>query len=226
MGANLVGMGQTDSKQSRDRLRKSEAKDQRNIAIYEAHMKGNSVRTIQEEFAIKSTQTVHLAISKGKALVIERGIDLEERRISIDQLFSNTLGHLAGEVARQADEGRIQTIERSDGSREIRRTKGIDPRTAEALARSADRWAQFLGLTDRAQEVNQQATVINLAPASDAMAFEQQWTGAAEPVNVTPSESRSESNGVLMPAEASTALQGPTAREAVEASDHPQQELF
>lgn len=149
-------------------------------------MRGNSVRAIQEEFAIKSTQTVHLAISKGKALVIERGIDLEERRISIDQLFANTLGHLAGEVARQADEGRIQTIERSDGSREIRRTKGIDPRTAEALARSADRWGQFLGLTDRAAEVNQQATVINLAPPADAAAFEQQWTGAAETVDVTP----------------------------------------
>ena len=112
-------------------------------------MAGNSVRTIQNEFAIKSTQTVHLAIGRGKELVKERGIDLDDRRIEIDQLFNNTLGHLAGEIQRQADEGRIQTIERSDGSKEIRRTKGIDPRTAEALARSADRWAQFLGITDR-----------------------------------------------------------------------------
>ena len=210
----------------RDRKRVSEARQERDIAIYQSHMKGNSQRAIQEEFSIKSCQTVHIAIQRGRELVKERGIDIEERRISIDQLFSNTLGMLAGEVARQADEGRIQTIERSDGTHEIRRTKGIDPRTAEALARSADRWAQFLGLTDRAQEVNQQATVINLAPPADAMAFEQQWTGAAEPVDVTPSESRSESNGVLMPAEASTALQEPTAKRAVEASDRVQRELF
>ena len=153
-------------------------------------MRGNSIRAIQKEFQIKSTKTVWSAVGRGKDLVIERGIDLEVRRIEIDEMFKNTLGHLAGEVARQAGEGRIQTIERSDGSREIRRTKGIDPRTAEALARSADRWAQFLGITDRAQEVNQQATVINLAPAADAMAFEQQWTGAPEnepkTVDVTP----------------------------------------
>ena len=147
-------------------------------------MRGNSVRAIQEEFSIKSTQTVHLAISKGKELVIERGIDLEERRISIDQLFANTLGHLAGEVARQADEGRIQTIERNDGTSEIRRTKGIDPRTAEALARSADRWAQFLGVTDRAAEVSNQATVINLSAPADGASFADRWSGNSEATTV------------------------------------------
>ena len=206
--------------------KRSEALIARDVAIYERYQAGLSVRAICDEFGIKSTQTVHAGIQRGKQIVLERGIDIDERRISIDQLFANTLGHLAGEVARQADVGRIQTIERSDGSREIRRTKGIDPRTAEALARSADRWAQFLGITDRAQEVNHQATVINLAPPADAAAFEQQWTGTAEPVDVTPSESKSESKGELMPADASAALQEPTAKGAVEASDHPQQELF
>ena len=149
-------------------------------------MAGNSVRTIQNEFSIKSTQTVHLAIGRGKELVKERGIDLDDRRIEIDQLFNNTLGHLAGEIQRQADEGRIQTIERSDGSKEIRRTKGIDPRTAEALARSADRWAQFLGITDRANEVNQQATVIQLSAPADGASFTDRWS-SGETVDVTPS---------------------------------------
>ena len=174
-------------KKQRDRPRVSEAREERDLAIYKSHMRGNSIRAIQEEFQIKSTKTVWSAVNRGKDLVVERGIDIEERRIEIDQLFANTLGHLAGEVARQADEGRIQTIERSDGSKEIRRTKGIDPRTAEALARSADRWAQFLGVTDRAAEVNAATTVINLAPPADALAFEQQWTGAGETVDVTPS---------------------------------------
>ncbi|CAI8310955.1 MAG: Uncharacterised protein [Synechococcus sp. MIT S9220] len=173
-------MGQTLSKQARSRLRISKAREQRDIAIYQSHMAGNSVRTIQDEFAIKSTQTVHAAISRGKELVKERGIDLEDRRIEIDQLFANTLGHLAGEIQRQADEGRIQTIERSDGSREIRRTKGIDPRTAEALARSSDRWAQFLGITDRANEVQQQATVIQLGTPSDGASFSDKWSANSE----------------------------------------------
>ena len=206
--------------------KRSEALIARDVAIYERYQAGLSVRAICDEFGIKSTQTVHAGIQRGKQIVLERGIDIDERRISIDQLFANTLGHLAGEVARQADEGRIQTIERSDGSREIRRTKGIDPRTAEALARSADRWAQFLGLTDRAQEVNQQATVINLAPPADAAAFEQQWTGAAETVDVTASECKSECNDRVLAADSSAALERPTAHKAVEAPDRAQGELF
>ena len=96
----------------------------------------------------------------------------------MDTCTKNTLGMLAGEIARQTDEGRIQTIERSDGSREIRRTKGVDPRTAEALARSADRWAQFLGITDRAQEVNAASTtLIQLSAPADGASFGDRWSG-------------------------------------------------
>ena len=163
---------------------------QRDIAIYESHMRGNSVRAIQDEFAIKSTSTVHLAISRGKEIVIERGIQIEERRIEIDQLFQNTLGHLAGEIQRQADEGRITQIKRSDGSSEVRRTKGIDPRTAEALARSADRWAQFLGLTDRAAEVTQATTLINLGTPSDGASFADKWSQTVDTTASLPTDGR------------------------------------
>tara|TARA_B100000674_G_scaffold149477_1_gene118893 strand:+ start:9425 stop:10063 length:639 start_codon:yes stop_codon:yes gene_type:complete len=176
-------MGQALSKQ-RDRKRNSEARQERDIAIYQSHMRGNSQRAIQAEFSIKSCQTVHAAIIRGRELVKERGIDLEERRIEIDEMFKNTLGHLAGEVARQADEGRIVEIERNDGSKEIRRTRGIDPRTAEALARSADRWAQFLGVTDRAAEVSNQATVINLSAPADGASFADRWSSNSEPETV------------------------------------------
>jgi len=185
-------MAETHKKQTRPRgadqratPRVSEAREQRDIAIYESHLRGNSIRAIQEEFKIKSTKTVWTALNRGKDLVIERGIDVEERRIEIDQLFANTLGMLAGEIARQTDEGRIQTIERSDGSREIRRTKGVDPRTAEALARSADRWAQFLGITDRANEVtNQAVTMVQLTAPADGASFGSKWGG--ESVDVVP----------------------------------------
>ena len=183
-------------KKHRDRPRVSEARDQRDIKIYESHMRGNSIRAIQDEFQIKSTKTVWSAVNRGKELVIDRGIDVEERRIEIDQLFANTLGMLAGEVARQCDEGRIQTIERSDGSKEIRRTKGVDPRTAEALARSADRWGQFLGLTDRANEVTQQATtLVQLTAPGDGAAFADRWSGAGAGETVDVSSSSEHESG-------------------------------
>ena len=88
--AIIDDMGQALSKQ-RDRKRNSEARQDRDIAIYQSHMRGNSQRAIQEEFSIKSCQTVHAAIIRGRELVKERGIDLEERRIEIDEMFKNTL---------------------------------------------------------------------------------------------------------------------------------------
>ncbi len=180
-------MGQTHQKQARLKPRKkprvSETQQERDIEIYQSHMKGNSVRAVQELFEIKSTRTVHDAIKRGREIVKERGIDLDVRRIEIDVMFRNTLGHLAGEIQRQADEGRIVQISRNDGSTEVRRTKGIDPRTAEALARSADRWAQFLGETDRATEVNA-PTVIQLAAPADGAAFANRWNSAEPAVDV------------------------------------------
>ena len=169
---------------------------QRDIAIYQSHMRGNSVRAIQDEFAIKSTSTVHLAISRGKEIVIERGIELEERRIEIDQLFQNTLGALAIEIQRQADEGRITQISRNDGSTEVRRIKGICPRTAEALARSADRWAQFLGITDRANESGGDISqsVVFVAPAANAA----EWDALQTPAQAIDVEASGPISGPLI----------------------------
>ena len=146
-------------------------------------MNGLSIRAIGDDIGLKSSRSAWDAVNRGKKYVEENGINIERRTIEIDQLFKNTLGHLAGEIARQADEGRIVEIERNDGSKEVRRTRGIDPRTAEALARSADRWAQFLGITDRATEVNQQATVINLSAPTDGAAFADKWN-SSETVDV------------------------------------------
>ncbi len=220
-------MGQTVTEQKKlpGKQKRTEARIQRDIAIYQSHMRGNSVRAICDEFQIKSTQTIWGAINRGRQHVIDQGIDHEVRRIEIDEMFKNTLGHLAGEIQRQADEGRIVEIERNDGSKEIRRTRGIDPRTAEALARSADRWAQFLGVTDRATEVNQQATVINLSAPTDGAAFADKWN-STETVDVTPSESKSESNAHVIVGNAIAEQEGPTARKAVESPERTQQELF
>jgi hypothetical protein len=153
-------MSKTFAEQSRrgaDKAKRTDALIQRSIRAYELSLDGLSVRAIGDELGLKSTNTVWDSIQRGKQYVLEHGIDIDIRRIEIDKLFKSTLGALAEEVQRQCREGRIQTIERNDGTSEIRRTKGIDPRTAEALARSADRWAQFLGLMELRPtvEVNQ-----------------------------------------------------------------------
>lgn len=165
-------MSQTDTKH-RSHPRRSEALIQRDVRAYEMHVNGLSVRAIGEEIGLKSSRTAWDAINRGRKHVEENGIDVERRKIEIDQLFKNTLGALAQEVRRQCAEGRIQLIERSDGTFERRTTKGVDPRTAEALARSADRWGQFLGLTDRANEVTQQAvTMVQLSAPDDGAALD------------------------------------------------------
>lgn len=178
-------MSQTDTKRPGQR-RRNQALIDRDVKAYELHMAGLSIRAIGEEIGLKSSRTAWDAVNRGKEHVIDNGIDIEERRIQIDQLFANTLSHLAEEVSRQSAEGRIQTIERSDGTSEIRRTKGIDPRTAEALARSADRWAQFLGVTDRAAEVSSSTTLIQLSAPTDGASFTDRWSQPAIEVEASP----------------------------------------
>ncbi len=175
-------MEQTITEQTRlpGKQRRSQALIERDVRAYERHMAGLSVRAIGDELSIKSTQTVWGSIQRGKSYVEEHGIDVEERKIEIDQLFKRTLGALAEEIQIQRKEGRVTLITRNDGSEEIRRIKGIDPRTAEALARSADRWAQFLGITDRGQEVNQASTtLIQLAAPADGASFGSKWAEGA-----------------------------------------------
>ena len=204
--------------------KRTEAQIARDIALYEAHMRGNSVRAICDDFGIKSTQTVWGGIQRGKQLVIERGIDIEERRIDIDQMFKSTLGYLAKAVEQQSFEGQIETIH-GPGGTIVKTKKGIDPRIAGELSRSLNRWAEFCGLLDRAPELKQQATVINLSAPTDGAAFADKWN-STEKVEITASESKSESTDALLLADASPQLERPTAMKAVDTQKRTQQELF
>jgi hypothetical protein len=144
---------------------------ERDIRAYEMHMNGISVRAVGEEIGLAGARSAWLAIERGRQHVEENGIDIERRRIEIDQLFRNTLGALAEEVRRQCREGRVTEITYPDGKVERRVQRGVEGRTAEALARSADRWAQFLGLTDRAPEGPSATTFISLSAPADGAAF-------------------------------------------------------
>ena len=170
-------MAQTVSKH-RARPLVSEAKIQRDIAIYKRHMMGLSIRAIQDEFAIKSTQTVHLAIQRGREYVIDRGINVEERRIEIDQLFNETLGLLIKTARHQSEKGVEEFFVDQNGNRSMKRRPGVDPRIAGELSRSLNRWAEFCGLLERAPEVNQATTtLIQLATPADGANFADRWSG-------------------------------------------------
>ncbi len=208
----------------RNKLTANFTRIERDLRAYELTLAGCSVRGVCEELGIKSTQTAHNAILRGKKFALENGIDIEEHRIDIDRMFKQTLGLLVATAQQQHLEGQIETIHSPDGTI-VKTKKGIDPRIAGELSRSLNRWAEFCGLLDRAPEVNQQATVIQLSAPADGASFTDRWS-SAETVDVASSESRNESNGELMPAEASTALQGPTAKGAVDTLDRVQPELF
>jgi len=153
---------------------------ERDLKAYELHMMGCTVRGVGQELGIKSSQTTFNAINRGRDYAITNGINVEERKIEIDRLFKVTLGALAEEIQVQRREGRVTLISRNDGSEEVRRIKGVDPRTAEAFARSADRWAQFLGLTDRAAEVSQaNTTFVQLSAPADGANFSERWASQA-----------------------------------------------
>ena len=176
-------MAQTVSKH-RARPLVSEAKIQRDIAIYKRHMMGLSIRAIQDEFAIKSTQTVHLAIQRGREYVIDRGINVEERRIEIDQLFNETLGLLIKTARHQSEKGVEEFFVDQNGNKSMKRRPGVDPRIAGELSRSLNRWAEFCGLLERAPEVNQSTTLIQLATPADGASFTDRW-GSGETVEIS-----------------------------------------
>jgi hypothetical protein len=207
-----------------DKSTASVPRQERDLKAYSLALSGISVRGIMEELEIKSTQTAWSAIERGKKIAIEKGIDVEERRIDIDRMFKETLGLLVSTAKTQAFEGQIETTHGPMGTI-VKTKKGIDPRIAGELSRSLNRWAEFCGLLERAPELNQHATVINLSAPTDGASFSDKWN-PPETVDITPSESKSESNLALSASDASPQLEQPTAYEAVDGPERAQQELF
>ena len=156
---------------------------ERDIKAYELHMMGLSIRGVQEELAIKAIQTANDAIKRGKKYCIERGINVEERKIEIDVMFKETLGALAQTIREQSQNGCLEYFTDPQGNVSTKRKAGIDPRIAGELSRSLHRWSEFLGIMDRAQEVNSNSTtLIQLAVPSDGASFSDKWSGKGETV--------------------------------------------
>jgi len=156
-------------KQTVAKQKRSEALIERDIAIYKRQMRGLSVRALCEEFGLKSTQSVHIAIQRGREYAKTQGIDVEARRIEINELFEETLLEAVQQLREQRQHGQEVFFVDQDGNKSMKRTKGADVRLIGEIGRSLHRWSEFLGLMDRAPEQNVQATTVVLtAPAAGA----------------------------------------------------------
>lgn len=181
-------MSQTVSKHpapGNPKLAGSLTKIERDLKAYQLHLAGCTVRGVCEEIGYKSTQSGWAAIERGKKYAIERGIPVEERRIEIDQMIRETIGHLAKTIRHQSEHGCETFFVDQDGKESMQRRVGVDPRIAGELSRSLNRWAEYLGLLDRAPEaVGEVSTsVVFVNPASDGAVWD------AQTVNVTPQNS-------------------------------------
>jgi hypothetical protein len=206
-------MAQTVVEQKRPRGDKSTgnlSRIERDLKAYELHMAGCTVRGVCDELGIKSTQTAFGAINRGRDYCIERGINIEERKIEIDKLFKETLGHLAQTIRHQSEKGVEEFFVDQDGRKSMKRRPGVDPRIAGELSRSLHRWSEFLGLMDRAPEVNQNTTLIQLAAPTDGANFADRW-GSGETVEITATTTDHASGST--PAEPAPALGSATANE-------------
>ena len=161
------------------RPRRNEGLIERDLAMYKCHMRGESVRAIGEKFGLKSADAAWKAIGRGKEHVKNEGIDVESHRIEINQLYQETLALVSAQVRHQATHGLVTEMVDADGNRMLKKVHGIDPRIAAELGRSASRWAEFLGLTDRAPEQNVQATTVVLSAPTAGADFESRYGGQA-----------------------------------------------
>ena len=57
----------------------------------------------------------------------------------------------------------------------MRHTKGVDPRMVGEAGRGLIRFAEFAGMKDRAPEVTQAATFVQLAAPTDGASFSERW---------------------------------------------------
>jgi len=85
------------------------------------------------------------------------------------------------QVEEQVKDGRVTLIQHCDGTKEVRHTKGVDPRMVGEAGRRLIRFAEFAGLMDRAPEVHAAATLISLAAPADGASFDQRWNTPSEP---------------------------------------------
>ena len=155
---------------------------QQSIDAFALHLQGSSYRGIQKHFGWKSPHTAVNAVQRGEELAKKLNLDSEKIRLKIAAAFDRLADITIAQVEEQVKEGRVTLIQHCDGTKEVRHTKGVDPRMVGEAGRGLIRFAEFAGLMDRAPEVHAAATLVQLSAPADGASFTDRWNRPSDPV--------------------------------------------
>ena len=159
---------------------------QQHINAFALHLQGVSYRGIQEHFGWKSLSTAQNSVKRGDEMAKDLGLDSERIRLKLANFFDELCDITLAQVKQQAETGQEEFFVDSEGNKSMKRRMGVDPRLLGEAGRGAIRFAEFVGLMDRAPEVNQASTtLIQLSAPADGASFGSKWSGDA--VDVSPS---------------------------------------
>ena len=192
-------------------------KVQQHLNAFALHLQGVSDRGVQAELKLGTLSSAQHSIRRGEEISKKLGLDSERVRLKVAAWFEELTDMTMQTVRDQVVNGTLVETVDPEGGRTYRRTKHADPRMVGEAGRGLVRMAQYFGLMDADKSTagggDVSTNVVFISPQADLTEWE------TKTVDVTPSESKSESSSTLTHADASTALQGPTAKEAVKASE-------
>jgi hypothetical protein len=173
-----VGPDDLDKLPSRQR---NIAKIEEFLTAYGFHLQGLSQRGVQKEMGHKHLRTTQNQIRRGEEIAKALGLDTERLRLKLAAAFEQLADISIQQIKEQAADGRITQIARDDGFKEVRKTRGVDPRLIGEAGRGLIRFAQFAGLMDSdastgGGEVS--TNVVFIQPTGDGAAWDQLQTQA------------------------------------------------
>ncbi len=153
---------------------------QQHLEAFGLHLQGVSYRGIQAHFGWKGVATAQNSVMRGELLAKELNLDGEKIRLKIAAAFDRLADITIAQVEQQVKDGRVTLIQHCDGTKEVRHTKGVDPRMVGEAGRGLIRFAEFAGLMDRQPEIHAAATLVQLSAPANGADFSDRWNKPVE----------------------------------------------
>lgn len=189
------------------------------LDAFALHLQGVSYRGIQDHFGWKSLSTAENSVKRGEILAKNLNLDSEKIRLKLAAFFDEICDISLNQIKQQVKDGQLVYVTDNQGNETITKRRGVDTRLLGEAGRGAIRFAQFAGLMDAdkssAAGGDVSTNVVFIQPSADAS----EWVG--QTVDVTSSESKSESSMALSGSDSSPLLERPTASKAVGDPDSP-----
>lgn len=192
------------------------------LDAFALHLQGVSDRGVQEHFGWKSLSSAQNSIKRGEILAKNLNLDNEKIRLKLAAFFDEICDISLNQIKQQVKDGQLVYVTDNQGNETITKRRGVDTRLLGEAGRGAIRFAQFAGLMDADKSSSAggdvSTNVVFIQPSADAS----EWVG--QTVDVTSSESKSESSMALSSSDSSPSLERPTASQAVGDPDTPSEE--